>query len=155
MPLYLACIVPGIALVQETFGLDSNFGELSIPLFAASCPIQHVCHCHWWHVPDNLSCLRISQVLTLIDRIATLWVIGALSLCALYALGCSESIWIYHLDIHVQILQGTFRIWQSSIAGMWRVHCKSPICITRLWKVLNIVENVIFPTSSDLMHVCS
>ena len=49
-------------------------------------PIQHVYRCHQGHVPDNLSCLRISQVLTLINRTVTLWVIGALSWCALYAL---------------------------------------------------------------------
>ena len=92
----------GIALVQETFGLHYNSRELSIPLFTASCLIWHVCHCHQWHVPDNLSCLRISQVLTLISKTATLWVIGAPSLCALYALWYFASIWIYHLDIHVQ-----------------------------------------------------
>ena len=84
--LYLACIVPGIALVQGTFGLHYNSGELSIPWFATSCLTWCVCHCHQWHVPDNLSCLRISQVLTLINKTVTLWVTGVLLLCALYAL---------------------------------------------------------------------
>ena len=32
---------------------------------------------------------------------------------------------------------------------------QSPICITWLWNVLNIVENVVFPTSSGLMCICS
>ena len=115
--------MPGIALVQETCGLDYNFGELSIPLFATSCPIKHVCHCHQWHVLDNLSCLRISQVLTLINKTATLWVVGALLLCALYALWYFESIWIYYQDIYVQTFQEILGIWQLSTAGMWRVHC--------------------------------
>ena len=151
MPLYLACIVPGIALVQEIFGLCYNFGEFSIPWFAAFCPTWCVCHCCQWH---SQSCLRISQVLTLINKIVTLWVTGALSLCALCALGCSESLWICCLDIHVGTFWETLGIQQSLTTGMWRVHCSPPF-ITQLWKVPNIVENVIFLTSSVLMHVCS
>ena len=96
----------GIALVQGIFGLHYSFREFSIPRFAAFYPIWHVCHCCQWHVPDSWSCLRISQVLTLISKIATLWDVGVLSLCALYALRCSESIWIYCLDIHVQPSKG-------------------------------------------------
>ena len=109
MPLHLACIVPGIVPVQGIFGLCCIFGEFSIPWFATFCPIWCVCHCHQWHVPDNQFCLRINKALILISKTVTLWVVEALSLCALCALGCSESIWIYHLDIHVQTFQGSLK----------------------------------------------
>ena len=85
--------MPGIVLVQETFGLHYNFGEFSIPWFTAFCLTRHVCHCHQWRVLDNQFCLRISQALILTGRIATLWVIGALSLCALHI--CSRMLWEY------------------------------------------------------------
>ena len=128
-PLYLAYIVPGIAPVQGIFGLYCNFREFSIPWFAAFCLIQHVCHCHQWHVPDNQFCLRINQALILISKTATLWVIEALSLCALCALRCSESIWIYCLDICAQTFQESLGIWQSSTAEMWRVYCNLPFTL--------------------------
>ena len=110
----LSTVVPGIALVQEIFGLCYNFRELSIPLFGHNLSNSA---CHQWHVPDSQSCLRISQVLTLINKIGTLWVIEALSLCDLYALRCSESIWIYCLDIHVWIFQETLGIQWSLTAA--------------------------------------
>ena len=109
-PSYLACIVPGIVPVQGIFGLCYNFREFSIPWFAAFYLIQHVCHCHQWHVPDNQFYLRINQAWILTNRTVTLWVVEALSLCALYALGYSKSIWIYHLDIRIQIFWGNLRI---------------------------------------------
>ena len=154
MLLYLACIVPGITLVWETFGLHYNSEELSIPWFAASCLIWHVCHCHQWHVPDNLSCLRISQVLTLFNKTATLWVTGALSLCALHALWYFESIWIYHLDIHVQTSKKF-----SEYSSHQPLECGGCIAIPHLdylaLKGPNTAENVVLQTSSGLMHVCS
>ena len=130
--------MPGIALVQETFRLNYNFGELSIPLFTTSCPIQHVCHCHQWHIPDNLSCLRISQVLTLINKTATLWVIGALSLCALYAL------WYFERNIFSRYICTNLprNSWNMAVINHWNVEgaLQSPICITQLWKCQNCRE---------------
>ena len=125
--LYLAYIVPSIVPVQGIFGLHCNFGEFSIPWFTAFCLIWCVCHCHQWHVPDNQFCLRINQALILISKTATLWVVEALSLCALCALGCSESIWIYHLDICVQTFWGSLRIYsrqqnRSDFWEFWIVH---------------------------------
>ena len=135
MPLYLACIVPDIALVQETFGLCYNFRDFSIPWFTT--------------FPDSRPCLRISQVLTSIDRIATLWVIGALSLCALYALGCSESILISSRYMCTNLPRNS---WNIAIINRWNVEgaLQSPICITWLWKVPNVVENFILQTPSAL-----
>ena len=138
----------------RNFWICYNFREFSIPWFATFYPTWHVCHCCQWHVPDSRSCLRISQVLTLINKIATLWVIGALSLCAI----CSWMLWEYMNISSIYMCMNLSRnSWNTAVINCWNVEgaLQSPICITQLWQVWNTVENVVLQTSSVLMCICS
>ena len=153
MPLCLACTVPGIALVQEISGLHYSFWELSIPWFAVSCLTQHVCHCHQWHVPDNLSCLRISQLLTLINNCDSLSHWSTFIMCSI----CSLIPWEY-MNISSRYVYNPSEKF-SEYSSHQLLECRGCIAVPHLHysalKVLNIVENLILQTSSGLMCVCS
>ena len=71
---------------------------------------------------------------------------------------CSQILWEYmNISSRYMCMNIPRKSRNIAVINCWNVEgaLQSPICITRLWNVPNIVENVVFLTSSGLMRVCS